>query len=103
MVKLKEEFDYKSLCRRMEAELDRLVAENERQAKARQENDEELDRTVEESRLLVMEAETRLQTALEVRPNGSCSIREVVDAHCSPQLECCICEFKTPPRPLGEG
>lgn len=66
MVKLKEEFDYKSLCRRMEAELDRLVAENERQAKARQENDEELDRTVEESRLLVMEAENRLQTALEV-------------------------------------
>lgn len=67
MVKLKEEFDYKSLCRRMEAELDRLVAENERQAKLRQENDEELDRTVEESRLLVMEAENRLQTALEVR------------------------------------
>ena len=66
MVKLKEEFDYKSLCRRMEAELDRLVAENERQAKLRQENDEELDRTVEESRLLVLEAETRLQTALEV-------------------------------------
>jgi kinesin family protein 5 len=66
MVKLKEEFDYKSLCRRMEAELDRLVAENERQAKLRQENDEELDRTVEESRLLVMEAENRLQTALGV-------------------------------------
>lgn len=65
MVKLKEEFDYKSLCRRMEAELDRLVAENERQTKARQENDEELDRTVEESRLLVIEAENRLQTALE--------------------------------------
>nr|XP_024367219.1 kinesin-like protein KIN-UB [Physcomitrium patens]PNR26162.1 hypothetical protein PHYPA_030736 [Physcomitrium patens] len=57
MVKLKEEFDYKSLCRRMEAELDRLVAENERQVKARMENDEELDRTVEESRQLVMEAE----------------------------------------------
>uniref|UniRef100_A0A7I4F6W3 Protein ARMADILLO REPEAT KINESIN1 n=1 Tax=Physcomitrium patens TaxID=3218 RepID=A0A7I4F6W3_PHYPA len=65
MVKLKEEFDYKSLCRRMEAELDRLVAENERQVKARQENDEELDRVVEESRQLVMEAENRLQTALE--------------------------------------
>lgn len=67
MVKLKEEFDYKSLCRRMEAELDRLVAENERQIKIRLENDEELDRVVEESRQLVMEAETRLQTAMDVR------------------------------------
>ena len=67
MVKLKEEFDYKSLCRRMEAELDRLVAENERQEKARRENDEELERTVEDSRQLVMAAESRLQTALDVR------------------------------------
>jgi kinesin family protein 5 len=71
MVKLKEEFDYKSLCRRMEAELDRLVAENERQAKARQDNDEELERTVEESRQLVMEAEIRLQTALDVCQKNS--------------------------------
>ncbi|XP_078442411.1 armadillo repeat kinesin 3 [Wolffia australiana] len=33
MVKLKEEFDYKSMCRRLENELDRLIAENERQQK----------------------------------------------------------------------
>lgn len=34
MVKLKEEFDYKSLCRRLEKEIDRLLVDNERQAKA---------------------------------------------------------------------
>jgi len=81
MVKLKEEFDYKSLCRRMEAELDRLVAENERQVKARQENDEELERTVEESRQLVMEAESRLQTALDVSRYLSSSMKEVFYGH----------------------
>ena len=34
MVKLKEEYDYKSLSRRLEKEIDRLVIENERQTKA---------------------------------------------------------------------
>ncbi|KAL4188065.1 hypothetical protein AMTRI_Chr09g22010 [Amborella trichopoda] len=33
MVKLKEEFDYKSLCRKLERELDKVLAENERQKK----------------------------------------------------------------------
>lgn len=31
MVKLKEEFDYKSLSRRLDIELDKLVVEHERQ------------------------------------------------------------------------
>ncbi|KAI5082099.1 hypothetical protein GOP47_0001842 [Adiantum capillus-veneris] len=34
MVRLKEEFDYKSLCRRLEREIDRLLIENERHTKA---------------------------------------------------------------------
>lgn len=34
MVKLKEEYDYKSLSRKLEKEIDRLVIENERQMKA---------------------------------------------------------------------
>jgi kinesin family protein 5 len=66
MVRLKEEFDYKSLCRRLEAELDRLVAENERQVKARLESDDELERALHESRQIVYEAETRLQHVLDV-------------------------------------
>lgn len=66
MVRLKEEFDYKSLCRRLEAELDRLVAENERQVKARLESDEELERALDESRQVVFDAESRLQHVLDV-------------------------------------
>jgi kinesin family protein 5 len=66
MVRLKEEFDYKSLCRRLEAELDRLVAENERQVKARLESDEELERALDESRHVVFDAESRLQHVLDV-------------------------------------
>ncbi|KAJ6845137.1 putative armadillo repeat-containing kinesin-like protein 2 [Iris pallida] len=33
MVKIKEEFDYKSLCRSLQIEIDKLIAENERQQK----------------------------------------------------------------------
>ncbi|XP_024379319.1 kinesin-like protein KIN-UB [Physcomitrium patens] len=89
MVKLKEEFDYKSLCRRMEAELDRLVAENERQIKIRLENDEELDRVVEESRQLVMEAETRLQTAMDsINEERSIYEREVSELRQSCEKGC---------------
>eukprot|EP00250_Pteridium_aquilinum_P015248 c22473_g1_i1 orf=398-2836(-) len=47
MVRLKEEFDYKSLCRRLEKEIDRLLIENERQAKAMQ-GAEDLERIYEE-------------------------------------------------------
>ena len=34
MLKIKEEFDYKSLSRKLEIQLDKLIAENERQHKA---------------------------------------------------------------------
>ncbi|KAG6556664.1 hypothetical protein Mapa_001605 [Marchantia paleacea] len=66
MVKLKEEFDYKSLCRRLETELDRLVAENERQVKARQDEEEENERKLEDTRECAAEAESKLAAAMEV-------------------------------------
>ncbi|BBN07801.1 hypothetical protein MPTK1_4g06510 [Marchantia polymorpha subsp. ruderalis] len=65
MVKLKEEFDYKSLCRRLETELDRLVAENERQVKARQDEEEENERKLEDTRECAAEAESKLAAAME--------------------------------------
>lgn len=68
MVKLKEEFDYKSLCRRLETELDRLVAENERQVKARQDEEEENERKLEETRDIAADAESKLAAAMEVCP-----------------------------------
>eukprot|EP00249_Psilotum_nudum_P014072 c24649_g2_i1 orf=565-3339(-) len=65
MVKLKEEFDYKSLCRKLEAELDKLIAENERQAKLMVDSEEELERRLDEARACVCEAENKLANVLE--------------------------------------
>lgn len=66
MVKLKEEFDYKSLCRRLETDLDRLIAENERQSQAVLDAEEEMDQKIAEAQHSVMEAEKKLATTLEV-------------------------------------
>ena len=54
MLKIKEEFDYKSLSRKLEIQVDKLIAENERQQKA-------FDNEVEE----VIEQEA-VQSAIEV-------------------------------------
>ncbi|KAJ7513954.1 hypothetical protein O6H91_23G020400 [Diphasiastrum complanatum] len=66
MVKLKEEFDYKSLCRRLEAELDKLIADNERQAQAIFDGEEDMERKLEEAGTRVAEAESKVAAALEV-------------------------------------
>lgn len=63
MVRLKEEFDYKSLSRRLEMELDRLMAESERQGKLMLDEEEKLQERLEEAR----RAERNLASALEVR------------------------------------
>ncbi|URD98824.1 Armadillo repeat-containing kinesin-like protein [Musa troglodytarum] len=54
MVKLKEEFDYKSLCRRLDIELDKLMAENERQRKGFEDEIERI-RTEADSRVAEVE------------------------------------------------
>jgi hypothetical protein len=63
MVKLKEEFDYKSLCRRLDIELDKLIAENERQRKY---FDDEIERITTEAQCRIAEAERECKIALEV-------------------------------------
>ncbi|KAF7093323.1 hypothetical protein CFC21_095743 [Triticum aestivum] len=62
MVKLKEEFDYKSLCRRLDIELDKLIAENERQRKY---FDDEIERITAEAQYRVAEAEKECKISLE--------------------------------------
>uniref|UniRef100_A0ACD5ZPH9 Uncharacterized protein n=1 Tax=Avena sativa TaxID=4498 RepID=A0ACD5ZPH9_AVESA len=62
MVKLKEEFDYKSLCRRLDIELDKLIAENERQRKY---FDDEVERITTEAQCRIAEAERECKIALE--------------------------------------
>ncbi|KAH7519563.1 hypothetical protein FEM48_Zijuj08G0050300 [Ziziphus jujuba var. spinosa] len=62
MLKIKEEFDYKSLSKRLEVQLDRLIAENERQQKAFEEEIEKINLDAENR---VSEVEQNFADALE--------------------------------------
>lgn len=63
MLRIKEEFDYKSLSRRLEIELDKHIVENERRQKA---FDDELERIHLESENRIAEVEQNFADALEV-------------------------------------
>ncbi|KAJ9680768.1 hypothetical protein PVL29_019934 [Vitis rotundifolia] len=62
MLKIKEEFDYKSLSRKLDIQLDKLIAENERQQKA---FEEEVERITLEAQKRVSEVERNYADALE--------------------------------------
>lgn len=57
MVKLKEEFDYESLCRKLETQVDHLTAEVERQTKLRNSEKLELEKRLRECENTFAEAE----------------------------------------------
>jgi len=63
MLKLKEEFDYKSLSRRLDLQLDKFIAEHERQQKA---FEEEIERVTMEAQNRISESERNNADALEV-------------------------------------
>nr|AMS24206.1 armadillo repeat-containing kinesin b [Marsilea vestita] len=65
MVKLKEEFDYKSLCRRLEMELEKLIQENERQGKIMLEKETKLQVRLEEAWNCASDAEKKLSIVHE--------------------------------------
>ncbi|KAK8487057.1 hypothetical protein V6N13_016273 [Hibiscus sabdariffa] len=62
MLRIKEEFDYKSLSRRLEIQLDKLIAENERQQKV---FDNEVERINLEAQNRISEVERNFADALE--------------------------------------
>ncbi|CAJ2650555.1 unnamed protein product [Trifolium pratense] len=62
MIKLKEEFDYKSLSRRLDIELDKLIMEHERQQKA---FEDEIERLATEAHHRISEAERNYADSLE--------------------------------------
>lgn len=66
MLKLKEEFDYESLCRKLQAEIDHLTAETDRQQKLRDIEKEEYMRKLREHANSFGEAEKGLRIRLEV-------------------------------------
>lgn len=63
MLKLKEEFDYKSLSRRLDIQLDKLIAEHERQQKAFK---DEIERITVEAQNQISEVERNYADSLEV-------------------------------------
>ncbi|RWR87555.1 kinesin-like protein KIN-UB isoform X1 [Cinnamomum micranthum f. kanehirae] len=62
MVKLKEEFDYKSLARRLDIQLDKLIAEHERQQKG---FEDEVEKMRVEAQNRISDAERKYANALE--------------------------------------
>lgn len=62
MLKIKEEFDYKSLSRKLDIQLDKLMAESERLQKAFQDRIDEIDK---EAQNRVSDAERKYADALE--------------------------------------
>ncbi|CAA0820814.1 Armadillo repeat-containing kinesin-like protein 2 [Striga hermonthica] len=62
MLKIKEEFDYKSLSKRLEIEIDKLTAENERQQKV---YDDEIERIRLEAQKRIADAERTYVEVLE--------------------------------------
>ncbi|VVB05707.1 unnamed protein product [Arabis nemorensis] len=62
MVKLKEEFDYESLCRKLETQVDHLTAEVERQNKLRNSEKHELEKRLRECEKTFSEAEKNAVT-----------------------------------------
>ncbi|XP_054780246.1 kinesin-like protein KIN-UB [Prosopis cineraria] len=62
MLKIKEEFDYKSLARRFEVQVDKLIAENERQQKA---FEAEVEKINLEAQSHIAEVERNFADALE--------------------------------------
>ncbi|KAJ9684671.1 hypothetical protein PVL29_016908 [Vitis rotundifolia] len=65
MVKLKEEFDYESLCRKLEKQVDQLTEEIERQQKLRKNDTDEMEKRLRECQNTFAEAEKNLVTRSE--------------------------------------
>jgi len=63
MVRLKEEFDYKSLCKRPVIELDKVVMEHERQQKA---FEDDIERLTTEAQHQISKAQKYYSDSLEV-------------------------------------
>lgn len=66
MVKLKEEFDYESLCRKLETQVDHLSAEVDRQQKLRETDKHEMKNLLKKFDDSFAEAEKRFASRSEV-------------------------------------
>lgn len=63
MLKIKEEFDYKSLARKLDVQVESLIAQHERQQKAYQ---DEIEKISLEAKKQISQAEKKFADSLEV-------------------------------------
>ncbi|KAJ8766097.1 hypothetical protein K2173_020613 [Erythroxylum novogranatense] len=77
VVKLKEEFDYESLCRKLEKQVDNLTAEIERQQKLRENENSAFERKFKQNQDLFAEAKHNLVTRSELleKENGHLQLK----------------------------
>ncbi|KAG7016334.1 Kinesin-like protein KIN-UC [Cucurbita argyrosperma subsp. argyrosperma] len=66
MIKLKEEYDYESLCRKLEIQVDNLTAEVDRQQKFRENEKYKLEKELRDCQASLAEAENSLITRSEL-------------------------------------
>lgn len=66
MVKLKEEFDYESLCRKLETQVEHLNTEIDRQQKSQENDKKEMEKKLEEFQFSYAETEMQLVARTEV-------------------------------------
>lgn len=69
MVKVKEEIDYKRLCRRLDIELDKLTMECERQQKV---FEDDIERLTSEAQHRISEVQKNYSDSLEVGLSNVC-------------------------------
>ncbi|KAK6929165.1 Kinesin motor domain [Dillenia turbinata] len=77
-LKLKEEFDYQSQCRKLENRVDHLTAEIERQEKLRINEREELNKIIQDCQISFAEAEKSLLTRSEQHQLESSTYQKVL-------------------------
>lgn len=65
-VKLKEEVDYESLCRKLEYHVDYLTSETDRQQKLRENEKEQLEKKMKEKEAFLVETEKKFSVKCEV-------------------------------------
>lgn len=65
-VKLKEEFDYESLCRKLESQVEQLTAEVDKQQKLRENHKNEMEKKLTEQQNSFAHTENNLVSRSEV-------------------------------------
>lgn len=66
MLKLKEEFDYESLCRKLQSEVDHLIVELEKANKFKENECKRKEQIIKENEISLIEAERSFNEKYEV-------------------------------------